>query len=205
MRDTWYGDNRDLIKWGTLAHIAQRESLDIIIQVPYLRLGTRSPLQSESGPIEIETAVWNFFRNVPAVEKLGTELGRRGVVITDEFHPLRRRVYRSLVEERLAGLPHPKLVLLDPDTGIAPSTATAKHVNAEDVQSVWQSLRPGDWLVVYQHAARNATWLQDARDRLASLCGTAAIEVFNSPGIAWDVAFLAVGKAQSLSKKVPQR
>ncbi len=33
MRNTWYADQRDVVKWGMLAHIAERHSLAAIVQV----------------------------------------------------------------------------------------------------------------------------------------------------------------------------
>ncbi len=36
MKDTWYADQRDLVKWGTLAHLAERRSLTAIVQVAYI-------------------------------------------------------------------------------------------------------------------------------------------------------------------------
>jgi hypothetical protein len=57
-------------------------------------------------------------------------------------------------------------------------------------------LGPRDWLVIYQHAARNATWREEAGRKLVSVCGNQDVEVFNSPKIAWDVVFLAGGNKQ---------
>jgi len=36
VKDTWYADQRDLMKWGTLAHHAERHSLTAIVQVAYI-------------------------------------------------------------------------------------------------------------------------------------------------------------------------
>lgn len=196
MKDTWYGDNRDIVKWGTLAHLAQQESISTIVQVPFLRAGLRPPLETGVGNADIPTEVWSFFRNVSQVEKLGERLGRQIVVIEDEFRPSERRVYRQIVIERLRSIAGSKIVLLDPDTGIAPSSAGPEHVNQDDLKTVWGVLNPGDWLVVYQHAARNSHWLQDAVKQLSRACMSEDIAVFNSHQIAWDVAFLAVVKGE---------
>jgi len=78
VRDTWYADKRDLVKWGTLAHLAERHSLAAIVQVAYLRLGTRDPLK-EGGreiPTPLPQEVWAFFRDVTAVCSLGHLLQR---------------------------------------------------------------------------------------------------------------------------------
>jgi hypothetical protein len=79
LRDTWYGDKRDLVKWGTLAHIAQREALDLIVQVPYLRCGERAPLHTSAGAVEIQSPIWNFFRNVLADAGLSGFFKKRSV------------------------------------------------------------------------------------------------------------------------------
>ena len=42
MRDTWYGDRADLVKWGTLIHLAQREKLGRVVQIAFLRRGEAS-------------------------------------------------------------------------------------------------------------------------------------------------------------------
>jgi hypothetical protein len=37
MREVWFADKRDLIKWGVLVHLAHKYDLKTIVQVPYLR------------------------------------------------------------------------------------------------------------------------------------------------------------------------
>jgi hypothetical protein len=127
MRDTWFADKRDLVKWGTLAEIAERENLSTIVQVLYFRTGERPPLQMEGNSTEIHPAVWHFFRNVRSVESLGPKLESEIVVIADEFKPNKRSAYRQVVAHRLTELRKPKVVLLDPDTGIAHSNGGASR------------------------------------------------------------------------------
>lgn len=194
MRDTWFGDNRDLVKWGTLAHIAEREKLNLIVQVPYFRTGDRPPLRPGDICAPIHTAVWDFFRDVAAVEELGPKLGLQIIVLKEVFDPARRKVYRCFVVEQLSNLKQRKVVLLDPDTGIAPSNGGGKHSTAEDIQAIWEALRAGDWMVVYQHASRTKNWREQAQQKLASICGSLDVEVFAAPKIASDVAFLAAEK-----------
>jgi hypothetical protein len=79
LRDTWCGDKRELVKWGTLAHIAQREALDLIVQVPYLRYGERAQLQTSNGEVQIQSSIWNFFRNVSADAGLSGFFKKRSV------------------------------------------------------------------------------------------------------------------------------
>ena len=193
MKDTWYADQRDLVKWGTLAHLAERHSLAAIVQVAYLRPGTRGALLNGKGEVPISPAVWSFFRDVTAVRSLGDLLHRRIVVIDAPFIPQRRRQYRKNVVESVRSVASAKIVLLDPDTGIAPAKPSGKHVTTEDIAAVWEALQSGDWLAVYQHQSRSKTWKHDARDRFASVCGN-DVELYSAPKIAADVLFLATRK-----------
>lgn len=190
MKDTWYGDQRDLVKWGTLAHLAEHNSLAAIVQIAYLRAGTRGTLLNGEGETPISPAVWSFFREVTAVRRLGDLLHRRIVVIDAPFIPQRRRQYRQAVVESVRSIVSSKIVLLDPDTGIAPTKPSGKHVTPEDIAAVWEVLQTGDWLAVYQHQSRSKTWKQDARDRFAAVCGN-DVELYSAPRIASDVLFLA--------------
>ena len=46
MRDQWYGDNRDLLKWSTLLHVALRERLSAILQLALHRPNAEWPTLS---------------------------------------------------------------------------------------------------------------------------------------------------------------
>ena len=37
MRDQWYADNRDLVKWGILLRLAERYATKHILQILYYR------------------------------------------------------------------------------------------------------------------------------------------------------------------------
>jgi hypothetical protein len=195
MRDSWYADKRDLVKWGTLAHIAEREHLPLIVQVPYPRVGSRPRLQNGGKEVPIQPAVWDFFRNLSGVEHLGKGIGRQIVVIPDIFDPQRRQRYNQTVVDRLRALSTQKVVLLDPDTGLAAGKPAAEHVTPADVQAVWNAINQGDWLVLYQHASRTKTWRTDARRRFTAICCVQECEEFNAPDISADVVFFAVKKA----------
>ena len=140
MRDSWYADKRDLVKWGTLAHIAERERLQLIVQIPYARIGPRPPLRTRDTDVEIQPAIWNFFRNLSAVEALGKTLGRQVAVLPDIFDPRQRQKYNQIVVNHLRSLQSPKVVLLDPDTGLAPGKHSAEHVTPADVQVIWNAV-----------------------------------------------------------------
>lgn len=198
MNDMWYADKRDLVKWGTLVHLASRESLQLIVQVPFLRTPSQDCRLrvSREGQPEAVAEVWEFFRNVHAITALGSRIGRRIVVLGDSFCPDNRSAYRGGIAKAIQGFTEPKAVLLDPDTGLARERrATAKHATHEDVQAIWRILNPGDWLVLYQHAPRAKEWQEPARDSFRQACGAQAVVMFTAEQIAVDVALFAAQKA----------
>lgn len=193
MRDTWFADQRDLVKWGTLAHLAERHSLRVIVQVAYLRPGARPGLLTGNDEVPILPAVWSFFRDVTTVRCLGGWLNRQVIVIDKPFTPRHCKRYRQAVVECVRNLTSSKIVLLDPDTGIAPAKPSGKHVTAEDIAAVWEVLQPGDWIAVYQHRSRSRTWKHEAQERFGAVCGD-EVQVYTAPKIAADVLFLAKRK-----------
>jgi hypothetical protein len=45
MQDQWYGDKRDLVKWGTLLELARKYQVTQILQVLYHRSNTWNPIE----------------------------------------------------------------------------------------------------------------------------------------------------------------
>lgn len=183
MKDTWYADQRDLLKWSALAYLAQRQSLDLIVQIPFLRPGDRPFLRDRNAEISIPPEVWNFFRNVRGVRSLGKRLGRCVIVFDEEFVPRKREEYRHRIAAKLAMLSKPKVVLVDPDTGIEPKEAKPEHATKDDIRAIWNVLKPGDWIVLYQHASRRKAWRKEASTRFGIACRNARMEMFSGPGV----------------------
>jgi hypothetical protein len=46
MKDEWYGDKRDLVKWGVLLHLAATFKATRILQVPYYGQANGAPWRS---------------------------------------------------------------------------------------------------------------------------------------------------------------
>lgn len=195
MQDIWYGDNRDLVKWGTLVHLAHRERITQIIQVAFLRRGLRFHLETSQGEVPIADEVWEHFRNVESVQSLETssELGIQ--VITQPFDPSNRQDYVDNVTNILRQQEHQKkVVLLDPDTGIEPQRAEAEHVKEDVIRQVWETLIDGDFLVIYQHRFRKTDWRNVKKRQFEQACSGIEAEVFESRRIASDVVFFAAEK-----------
>ena len=177
MRDQWYGDNRDLVKWGTLIHLAQREQRSTILQLALYRSNDEWPtLRSSQGRIEIPDQVIRHFRNLDDIQRLAGRPGIRIKVFKAQFWD--RSAYfdeaRRVVESRKGD---PLLVFLDPDTGIAPQIAGLEHVTTEELHSVFTAMKQGDVLVCYQHARRQKDWRGDRRRAFTRALGVSSQEV----------------------------
>ncbi len=193
MRDTWYGDHRDLIKWGMLVHLARREGIRRIVQIAFLREDAKPTLKTDRGDVDIADEVWSHFRNVKLVEKLGQDAKSKleVEVIDQPFDHKRREAYIQNVSKLLKDHREKKVVLLDPDNGIEPQRAGPEHVKKTEVKEIWSSVRPLGWLVLYQHRRRSVDWLDLTREEFRRACSTEEVETYRAPHIANDVAFFA--------------
>jgi len=198
MQNTWYGDHRDVVKWGTLVHLAQLEEIWTIVQVAFLRSAKPPPIDTDGVEVEIPKEVWKHFRDVDRIHDLECPLGLEIVlvdhVIDQDLFPQRRKQYIQQVADCLRNHADSKVVLLDPDTGIEPERATSKHVKITEIQEIWEALSSGDWLVIYQHAFRDKKWREKSRIKFAQACGTQDVKTFQAPKIASDVAYFAAKK-----------
>jgi hypothetical protein len=197
MRHQWYGDNRDLIKWGALVHLAQSRNLKRIIQAAYLRPDSPRPrLECDDKSVSIPDPVYNHFRDIHDISRLSGVSGIEIDVIDDLYDTTQRSAYTQKVLERInlaKGLPI--VVFLDPDTGIAERNAKPEHVTPEEVRQIWEPLKPSDWLVLYQHRHRKNNWEEIKRSEFERAIGTGKIETFRAKNGATDVVFLCAAKS----------
>ncbi|HTX74580.1 MAG TPA: hypothetical protein VMD29_00150, partial [Terracidiphilus sp.] len=70
MRDVWYGDHRDLAKWGTLVELARRYRLQHILQVLYFRQSEWAGIELEGERVAVSEDVIRHFRNVNSICEL---------------------------------------------------------------------------------------------------------------------------------------
>ena len=70
MREEWYGDPRDLVKWGTLVHLARYDSIRTIIQVAFFRVSERPQLESDGHKWRVADEVWRHFRDLGSIRQL---------------------------------------------------------------------------------------------------------------------------------------
>lgn len=193
MRERWYGDPRDLIKWATLVHAAGGAGIRTIAQIGFVA-GTdgRPTISSGSDECSIQDAVWRHFRNLQDIKRLSSETGLLIEVFDRPFVHRSRRQYVSEALRCVSGIRGRKLVFLDPDTGLAIAARGPRHVSGPEVAQFWAALRPHDQLVLYQHAWRKSDWVNQARQRFGNAISFAAdVRVYRSTRAGRDVVFLA--------------
>ena len=195
MRDSWYGDNRDLVKWSALVYLARREAVSAILHVAMYRPGSApAPLATAHGKVDPPAEVFRHFRDLDDIQRLGVATGLAIEVVKEPFTD--RIAYFGRVCERVrAPRGGSLLVLLDPDVGLAPEIHGPEHVTSTEVAAVFAALRSGDLLVCYQHARRQKDWRGRARRAFANAPGLPSfeVEVLQSE-VARDVLLLAVKK-----------
>lgn len=197
MRDRWYGDDRDVVKWSAVLHLARREGLADVVYAAMYRPGDDwPPLATARGPVALPEGVVRHFRDLGDLQRLGTRTGLRIATVKEPF--VDRAAYFRRLCERVGKYEAPVLVLLDPDTGLAPdSGAGPEHVTSDEVAALFAALRPGDLLACYQHARRQKDWRGRARRAFANAPGVPSfeVEVLRSE-LARDVLLLAVKKGE---------
>jgi hypothetical protein len=192
MQGLWYGDRRDLVKWGALIHLAKTKEIYWILQVAYLR---HMKLQTEETEVEISKEVWNHFYDLRDIKRLGDAIGLEIIILDQNFDPAKRRDYIDKIISKVNEIKSPKIVFLDPDTGIEPKKVKPEHVTEQDMKEIWEkTLSNGDILAVYQHADRKKNWLteqlNERKKKMSSACDNVCVKHILGKGIAPDMAML---------------
>ena len=206
MRDKWYGDNRDLVKWGALLHIAETHAIQTVLQVAFYRANVQPVhLTKDKEQASFSSAVLAHFRDIRHIRRLGRPIGLRIDVFRDEFHCAGTRIERMVFRQkyvqkmvrRIRKLGRERLlVFLDPDTGIAMKTPGWQHVTGDEVRTIFEALKPESVLVLYQHARRIRDWREVTKKEFAAALGPKppGISTLASP-LANDVVFFAVARS----------
>ena len=198
MRDQWYGDNRDLVKWGTLFLLARKFRAKTIVQIAYYRPSTWGQLEIDGKPHDVPQEVFKHFRNLGNIEEL--RAGPQIKVLMAPFDD-RGRYMTEVLKAIAAKGPDPKIVFLDPDTGLEPRNPSMDHVLESEVKEIWDRLQPWDVLVFYQHKTnRNGQpWIEPKMKQLSGAIGVdkgeIKLAVGHNPNLAQDVALFYCQKA----------
>ena len=195
MRDQWYGDNRDLVKWGVLLELARRFGLRHVLQVLYYRPSTYGRLEIDGQECDLPRAVVHHFRRATAVSAL--EGTAKVDVIEEPFD--NRDQYLALLLNRIDSRAiRPGIVFLDPDTGLEPRVPGLEHVREDELRAIWGRLRAEDMLVIYQHQTnrKGLPWVDAKKSQCERALGVrpGTVKLAQAPAIAKDVAFFYVTK-----------
>ncbi|HXJ95052.1 MAG TPA: hypothetical protein VMT20_19610 [Terriglobia bacterium] len=172
MKDQWYGDNRDLVKWGVLLQLARLYGASRIVQVAYYRPEAKPEIEIDGTPYPMPEAVISHFpRDVMDIMRLNSPQAKIEVV-NSPF--LRREPYMRDVQDALAKLDSsesPCIIFLDPDTGLEPNNPDLKHVLKSELAQIWNAMRGNDVLVLYQHKTHEKNWIEPKQKQFESALG----------------------------------
>jgi len=74
VRDTWYADNRDLIKWGVLLRLAGIYRARRVLQLAYYRPAAFGQLIIDGQRCDIPEEVIAHFRNLRTITGIGSKV-----------------------------------------------------------------------------------------------------------------------------------
>lgn len=197
MLDKYYGDNRDLLKWAILLHLAEQYRCKKILQIAYYRKTDFGNIILDGKENQIMPDVVKFFRNLDNIKKISPH---RKIEIFKEIFDYRkpgRQMYQSSVIAKIAEQKDEKaVVFLDPDTGLGTGKQRKKHVLKSECREIWDALGFGFVFVLYQHRFRQKNWKEIRKRELAEGLGLAEaqVRIAEGPAIAKDVIFYYVQK-----------
>ena len=177
MRDCWYGDKRDIVKWAVLISLAHdcriRTILWVVLYQSDQPQGNVLHIGDHAKPIPPE--VWAHFRDIGQISRLGPPAGVKIKVLDRPWKSKakpKRDAYFKYVIKNIKDFHEPVIVFLDPDTGLGrDGKRTAKHVCPIELREVFGSMKNRDSLVFYQHAQRRKDWRKITRKRFAEAIG----------------------------------
>jgi hypothetical protein len=196
VRDSWYADNRDLIKWGTLLRLAGIFEAIRIIQLAFYRPSEFGRLVIDGQEYDIPEEVIAHFRNLRTIGSLGSKV--RVTVFDPVFQD--RAAHQQAILALLPAFGQERcIVFLDPDTGLEPRTPSLDHVLASEARAIWDAMKPGDVFAFYQHQTNRAgqPWIEPKRGQLADALAVPieSVKIASGPGIAQDVVFFYTQRA----------
>ena len=207
MRNEWYGDSRDFVKWQSLLYLARRKGINRIHQVAMCT--DTDPKSAEivdfagrtAGCHDVDEQVSDHFHrhnNLEGIKDLGERFGIAIQVWLNPFTHENRDEYFAEVRKEIKASKTKTIWLFDPDTGIEPkkSRPGKEHVKLSELHAAFKLLPQGHYLACYQHSKRAQGWGNQARKRLARQLAKHEheVKVFKSHD-ATDVIILVVEKA----------
>jgi hypothetical protein len=182
VRDKWYGDKHDLVKWSVLLKLASSYHTNTIVQAAYYRPETIPPkaIEIDGRKCSLPCAVYKHFRNVMDITRMRSSGVRIKVVDSVWSAEVRKSsAYMQDVKTKRAQLSidSPCIIFLDPDTGLEPPKSNPKleHVLESELKQIWKEIvREDDVLVFYQHKAgrkKGESWIRPKKEQFECALG----------------------------------
>jgi hypothetical protein len=195
MRNEYYSDKRDLIKWSVLLFLARKQKADRILQIAYFNTSKYGDIEIDGQRFQPPAEVISHFRSIGNIVTLSV---RPRISVFDTPFADRKTYHRAALDFIAAFQDERCVVFLDPDIGLEPKNPDARHVLNGEVRKIWNKL-PAKWtLVFYQHETNKAgkPWIEDKRRQLANAIAVEidAIGVASGTKIAKDVVFFHLTK-----------
>jgi len=202
MRDQWYGDEKDLVKWSSLLLLARQHQADRILQIAYYNPSEFGDIELDGHNQQIPAEVLSHFRDIRNITGLCTR-----PCITVLRRPFEDRTnYLEAVMDFISQFRSDKcVVFLDPDTGLEPKgKPDRRHVLNEEAQAIWEVLPSGWVYVFYQHQTNRAGTPWEKRCQFAGALDVSCSEVrvASGPKLAPDVAFFYLVKCKNCRARV---
>ena len=219
MENDKYSDKKDLVKWTSSLHLAQREGIGRIVQVAMRTdKGPTFPIMKTLGgeTVDCQDAAKHatgHFRSIENIKGLGKCCNILIEVWSERFTRKNRVDYFDKVYKKIEKSTEPTVWFFDPNIGIEPEKSAFNdgHVTLHEISVAFNALKLGDYLVCYQDAPRGSKkevqkndWRYRARKRLAQKLGKNEneVEVFRSDEV-WQAVILAVKKTENQANGRP--
>lgn len=195
MRDSWYGDKRDLIKWGVLLRLARNFEAPRVLQLAFYRPSEFGQLVIDGQAHNIPQEVIAHFRNVRTIGSISSEI--RVTVFDPVFED--RSTHLQAILALLPAFGRERcIVFLDPDTGLESQKPSLDHVLNCEAGAIWTNMKNGDVFAFYQHQTNRAgqPWVEPKRGQLAEALQVQpdAIKMAQALDIPNDVVFFFIQK-----------
>jgi hypothetical protein len=194
MKDKFYADNRDLVKWAVLHRLAEIYKAHRILQLAFYRPSKFAKIKLNETEHDIPQEILSHFRDLRTIENLNSEIGV--TVFCDLFE--NRDNHLEAIKDFLSKFQKERcVVFLDPDTGLEPhQNLSLKHVTDLEAKNIWMALKPGDVFVFYQHQTNRAgqPWIEPKKRQLENALEN-SVKVACGLEVAHDVVFFYAQKS----------
>jgi hypothetical protein len=183
MRNQFYADKRDVVKWRLVTEIAGKRGIVWAVMMRPDSTGKDKTHGRLYQRVNSECAIEAFFeaersratKDLRRTSLLMEQLKMRLVCFADPYpqHDTCGQLdyFQQIVTWLKERPPEQRdLVFCDPDTGLD-DKLDGKYLQWVHARELWRGLRKGDGLVVYQHCTQQVGWDKEKQKRLSQTLG----------------------------------